>query len=175
MAFEIFLHANGRKPLVVMVEDGDVLADLLESAGLGGGAYADALVFVGEGEDVLIDVEADDHEDQAQPVDKTRTVKDLDLHRHRHVHVGHCKRVKVDVNYGAKTKHRKVAPSTTIGVLTAWARKAFKLDADAASEYVLEITGTKDQPRPDVHVGELTSAPTCSVSFDLIKEITPQG
>jgi len=175
MALEIFVHAGGRKPVVVMVEDGDVLAKVLEGAGLGGQEYADALVFVGESEDVLIDVEADDREDLTEPVDKNRTVKDLDLHKHRHVHVGRCKRVMVEVNYGTKTKHRKVAPSTTIGVLTEWARKAFKLDPAAATEYVLQITGTKDQPRPEVHVGELTSAPTCAVSFDLIKEVTPQG
>jgi len=83
--------------------------------------------------------------------------------------------VKVEVHYGAKTKQRKVAPSTTTETLTKWARKAFKLDPASASEFVLQITGTKIQPRPDVHVGELTGAPVCAVSFDLIKEVTPQG
>jgi hypothetical protein len=175
MAFEIFVHANGRDPVVASVEDTDKLADVLERLGLGGKNYADAYIFVGESEGVLADVDAEDGEDNVEPVDKKRTVADHELNRHRHVHIGRCKRVKVEVHYGAKTKRRNVAPSTTVETLTKWARKAFKLDPASAAEYVLQITGTTKQPRGDTHVGELTNAPVCAVSFDLIKEVTPQG
>jgi hypothetical protein len=175
MAFEIFVHANGRDPVVASVEDTDKLTDVLERLELGGKDFADALVFVGESEDVLEDFESEDGEDKAEPVDREKTVADLELGKRRHVHVARCKRVKVEVHYGAKTKHRKVAPPTTVATLTKWARKAFKLDPASAAEYVLQITGTTTQPRGDTHIGELTNAPVCAVAFDLIKEITPQG
>jgi len=175
MAFDIFVHAHGRDPVVASVEDTDILADVLERLGLGGKEFADAPVFVGESEDVLGDLDADDGEDKVEAVDKKKSVGDLGLGNLRHVHVARCKRVKIEVHYGAKTKRRKVAPSTTVKTLTVWARKAFKLDPASAAEYVLQITGTTTQPRGDTHVGELTTAPVCAVSFDLIKEVTPQG
>ena len=34
---------------------------------------------------------------------------------------------------------------------------------------------TQMQPRPDTRLGELTKAPDCSLCFDLVKEVTPQG
>jgi len=175
MAFDIFVHAHGRDPVVASVEDTDMLADVLERLGLGDKEFADAPVFVGESEDVLGDLDSDDGEDMVEAVDKKKSVGDLGLGNLRHVHVARCERVKVEVHYGAKTKRRKVAPSTTVKTLTVWARKAFKLDPASAAEYVLQISGTTTQPRGDTHVGELTTAPVCAVSFDLIKEVTPQG
>lgn len=175
MTFDIFVHAHGRDPVVASVEDTDKLADVLERLGFGGKDFADAPVFVGESEDVLKDIDAEDAEDTVEAVDKKKSIGELGLTKHRHVHLAHCKRVKVEVHYGVKTKRRKVAPSTTVKTLTDWARKAFKLDPASAAEYVLQIAGTTMQPRGDAHVGELTTAPICAVSFDLIKEVTPQG
>ena len=63
----------------------------------------------------------------------------------------------------------------TIAVVTAWARKKFKLDPVSASEFRLQICGTTDKPRDDVHLGELVEAPKCAICFDLVKEVTPQG
>jgi hypothetical protein len=79
------------------------------------------------------------------------------------------------VNFGGKTKQRRFSPATTIAVVTAWARKKFKLDPVAASEYRLQICTTTNTPRDDVHLGELVEAPKCAICFDLVKEITPQG
>ncbi|MFZ3327502.1 MAG: hypothetical protein WA231_17175 [Methylocella sp.] len=82
----------------------------------------------------------------------------------------------VEVNFGGKTKRHKFSPATTIAVVTEWARKKFpNLDAAAAAEYVLQICGTTAQPRSDEHLGELVAAATCSICFDLVKEVTPQG
>ena len=80
----------------------------------------------------------------------------------------------MDVNFGGRTKSRKFSPATTISVVTRWARKKLKLDEAAAAEYVLRLCGTNDQPRPDRHLGELVDR-TCSLCFDLVKEVTPQG
>ena len=51
--------------------------------------------------------------------------------------------------------------------------KSFAL-AIVGAEYVLRLCGTNDQPRPDKHLGELVGS-TCSLCFDFVKEVTPQG
>jgi hypothetical protein len=43
------------------------------------------------------------------------------------------------------------------------------------NDYVLQIAGGTEQPRPDKHLGELVSGTTCALAFDLVKEVTPQG
>jgi hypothetical protein len=61
-------------------------------------------------------------------------------------------------------------------VVTAWARKKLPdIDVAAAAEFVLQICGTQTQPRSTDHLGELVPAATCSICFDLVKEVTPQG
>jgi hypothetical protein len=62
-----------------------------------------------------------------------------------------------------------------VGTVAEWARKKFHLDAATAHEYVLQLCNTTDQPRPDKHLGELVDAPQCSICFNLVKEVTPQG
>ena len=42
------------------------------------------------------------------------------------------------------------------------------------ADYVLRACGTNEQPRSDTYLGELAPA-TCSLCFDLVKEVTPQG
>jgi hypothetical protein len=84
--------------------------------------------------------------------------------------------VAVELNFGGKTKRRRFSPATTVGVVTEWARKKFRnLDPAAVAEYVSEICGTSTQPRPTEHLGELVCATTCSICFNLVKEVTPQG
>ena len=51
----------------------------------------------------------------------------------------------------------------------------FHIDAAAAAEYVLQVTGSTEQPRADKHLGELVEKTKCAISFDLVKELTPQG
>ena len=91
------------------------------------------------------------------------------------MHFHRCRHAEVEVNFGAKTKRRKFSPATTIGVVTQWARRKFHLDAAAASEYVLRLCNSTEQPRSDKHLGELVAPPTCFICFDLVAEVTPQG
>jgi hypothetical protein len=58
--------------------------------------------------------------------------------------------------------------------VTKWARRKFRIDNAVASEYVLQICGTTEVPRSDVHLGELVKN-KCSLCFHLVKEVTPQG
>ncbi len=169
MEIEIFVHGNGRKSVVLKVGEDDVLSEVLAAAGL---FDKDDVIFIGDGEDDIAD---DEGEDDDSPVDPGATVKQVDLSRHRHVHVGRCKRIAVEVHYLGKTKKRKAAPKRTVGAIARWARRVFRIDPAVASEYVLQIAGTSEQPRPDTQLGELTKAPTCAIGFDLVKEVTPQG
>src|SRR3569623_1792513 len=134
MSVEIFILGGDRDAVLTTAEEGEVLAALLERIGFGPADLADAVIFDGESEGELIDFESDDAEDPAEPVDSKRTIGELGLgkHGHGHVHVSKCKKVKVEVHYGAKTKRRKVAPSTTLETLTQSERMAIKLDAASA-------------------------------------------
>lgn len=174
--FEIFLHGS-EKPKVVTAKGSDVLHDVLVAAGVvKKDDKEEIFVFVGECDEALKHQHDDDgHEDEHQPVEVHLTLEVLDLHKHRHVHVHRCRRVAVDVNFGGKTKKHRFSPATTVGVVAEWARRKFHLDPASAAEYVLQICGTHETPRSDVHIGELTKKHECSLCFDLVKEVTPQG
>lgn len=174
--FEIFVHSQGAKPIAVSAAHGETLKDVLARIPLMQDGRGNMLVFVGECEEALQEPHDVEHgEDEHGPVDVTLTLEILELGRHRHVHCHRCRHVVVAVNYGGKTKHRKFSPATTVGVAAQWARKNFELDPAAAAEYVLQLCNSTEQPRPDKHLGELVGAPTCSLCFDLVNEVTPQG
>ena len=172
---EIFLH-GAEKPKVVSAKGSDVLHDVLVAAGVVSKDDKEIFVFVGECDESLKHPhEEDDGEDDHKPVETHLTLEALGLHKHRHVHVHRCKRVAVEVNFGGKTKKHKFSPAATVGIVTEWARRKFRLDPASAAEYVLQICGTSEQPRTDVHLGELVKKNECSLCFDLVKEVTPQG
>ena len=174
---EIFVHGQGKKPSVVAASSDETLREVLVRAGIiAAGETGAILVFVGECDEAMR--EADDVEDGADqhaPVDANQTVDALGVRAHHHVHHHRCRHVVVDVNFGGQTKHRRFSPATTIAVVTAWARKKFRLDPASASEFRLQVCGTKNQPRDDEHLGELVEVPKCAICFDLVKEVTPQG
>jgi hypothetical protein len=91
------------------------------------------------------------------------------------VHIHKCRHVAVEVNFNGETKRRRFSPAATIGVVSQWTRKKFHLDPAAAAEYLLQFCNSTKQPRSAEHLGELVEPPKCSVCFDLVKEITPQG
>jgi len=170
---EHFHHAQGIKPSVMMATPSETLRVVLGRLGpIEDGIF----VFIGECEESLKEpIEVEDGIDAHEPVDIDLTIDVLEIHRHRHVHRHHCRHVAVDVSFVGRDKRHKFSPATTIGVVTQWARKKFKLDPDAAAEFVLQIAGTQTQPRSDEHLGELVAKTMCSISFELVKEETPQG
>ena len=174
---EHFLHGQGVKPKVATAALGVTLREVLIRTEMVRDDEDQIFVFVGECEEALKEPpEIEDGADQQEPVDIDLTLEVLEIHRHRHVHVHHCRHVAVEVNFGGKTKRHRFSPATTIGTVTEWARKKFpNLDPAAVAEYVLEICGTTTQPRPTEHLGELVPAATCSVCFNLVKEVKPQG
>jgi hypothetical protein len=174
---ELFLHAHEAKPKVAVASFGDTLREVLLRVEIIRDHPDDLFVFIGECEEALREPDdVEDGTDDHAPVDIDLTVGFLEIHRHRHVHCHHCRHIAVEVNFGGAVKRHRFSPATTIGVVTRWARKKFpNLDAAAAAEYVLQLCNSAEQPRSDEHLGELVHAPVCSICFDLVKEITPQG
>jgi hypothetical protein len=173
---EFFFHGQGAKPRSVFAAPTDTLRDALVRSGIINDGEGKILVFVGECREALVEAdEVEDGADAQAPVDTSLTVEVLEIARHRHVHCHPCRHVAAEFVFNGRTKRRKFSPSTTIEVATQWARKKFHLDPAAAAEYVLELCGTTDKPRPDKHLGELVKPGTCSICFDLVKEVTPQG
>jgi hypothetical protein len=174
---EHFLHGQGIKPKAAAAAPGDTLREVLIRFEMLKEGDEETFVFVGECEEALKEpVEVEDGCDEHSPVDIKLTLEVLEIHRHRHVHIHHCRHVAVEVNFGGKTKRHRFSPATTIGTVTEWARKKFpNLDAAAAAEYVLQICDTTTRPRASEHLGELVKASVCSICFDLVKEVTPQG
>lgn len=173
---EIFLHGTD-KPKVVVAKYGDVLHDVLLAADFLKKDDEEVFVFVGECDESLKHPhDEDDGEDDHKPAEIHLTLGVLDLCRHRHVHVHRCRRIAVEVNFGGKSKKHKFSPATTVGTVTEWARRKFRLDPASAAEYVLQICGATEQPRTGVHIGELVKKKSeCALCFDLVKEVTPQG
>lgn len=172
---ELFIHISGHKPEVVLAAAGETLRDVL-----GRIQALESLeeyhVFVGECTESLTEtVEIDDGVDEHAAVDIDLKLSVLDIERHRHVHAHKCHRIAVEVNFSNKTKKHKFAPNTTVGVVTDWARSKFPIDATLAGEYVLQVCKSTVQPRSTEHLGDIVPADTCSICFDLVKEVTPKG
>jgi hypothetical protein len=173
---ELFIHRQGMKPVIATASPGDRLREVLIRMEVIKAGQDEFLIFVGESIEALGEpVDTKDGCDIHQPVDVELTVEVLELKRHRHVHLHKCRHVRVEVNFAGETKGRRFSPAATVGVVTQWARRKFDLDPAAAAEYVLQICKTHKQPRSDEHLGELVDFPTCSICFDLVKEVTPQG
>lgn len=173
---EHFVHVHGARPRAVKAPPTDTLEDVLTRLGIRKEGNDEILVFIGECDEALADnQEGEAGADHHAPIDAGLTLEALELHRHRHVHCHTCRHIAVHVNFNGESRHRKFSPATTIAVVTHWAWKKFGLDAAAAADYVLQIAGSEEQPRPDQHLGELTTGATCALAFDLVKELTPQG
>lgn len=166
---DVFVHCYGTKPKKLTAEPHERLRDILTK----GGCSADNLVFVGEWNEALAEVEGG--EDSHEPVDPDRVIRDLEIRNHEHIHCHKCKRIDVEINYGSGTKRHKFSPATTIDVVTQWAKKKFMLDDASAGDLVLQKCGTKEHPRPNQHLGEVVDPVNCKICLDLVKEVTPQG
>jgi hypothetical protein len=173
---ELFLHRQGAKPQTLVATPGETLRNALRRTGAIREGGDEILVFVGEFEEALMEPpDAEDGEDRHEPVDIDLTIEVLAIEHHQHIHCHTCRRIAMDVAFNGKTKRHRFSPSATVATATKWARKKFRLDPAAAADYVLESCGTTEKPRPDKHLGELVRTGTCSLCFDLVKEVTPQG
>ena len=173
---ELFLHLPGKRPQVVHAEPAETLRALLSRLEVENDDAHDILVFVGECDEALTAPEGvENGADSHVPADLDRTLDQLDLDKHHHIHCHCCPEVDTTVNFSDKELNRKFSPAATIEVATRWSIRNLRLDPAAASDFVLQLSGTADQPRPSQHLGELVKDGKCELSFELVKEMTPQG
>ena len=173
---ELFLHRPGHRPTVVDAESTETLRALLERLDVKPEGADHPFVFVGECDDAIKASEGAENGAGAHvSADLDLTLDDLDLEKHRHIHCHRCPEVDTTILFSGKALNRKFSPATTVEVATRWCRMNLRLDRAAASEFVLQLSGTTDQPRPSQHLGELVQGRECTLSFELVKEITPQG
>ena len=171
---ELFVHRSGHRPAVVNAESTETLRALLGRLDLKPEGVDH--VFVGECDHAIKAPEsAENGADAHVPANIDLTLAELDLEKHRHIHCHACPEVDTTILFSGKVLNRKFSPATTIEVATRWARMNLRLDPAAASEFVLQLSGTTDQPRPSQHIGELVQGGGCTLSFELVKEMTPQG
>ena len=167
---EVFIHPAGGKPVTVRVNPSDTLAQVLARASIT--PSADEHLFISAANDDAAEVGGE--EDADEPVSHHTKAADAGLQHHGHVHCHPCRRIEVTVNLD-KAKSRKFAPSARIARVRRWALRAFELSGPAASDFVLQICQSDQRPRLNQHLAELVKQGTCSICFDLVKEVTPQG
>ena len=167
---EVFVHHPGKRPTVVHADPTETVRTLLSRLEVRLDGAHDILVFVGECDHALTE-----GEDSHQPADLDLTLAELELDKHHHLHCSRCHEIATLIHFSEKELHRKFSPATTVEVATQWARTNLRLDAAAAAEFVLRLSDTKEQPRPSQHLGELLPGGECKLSFELVKEMTPQG
>lgn len=167
---EVFVHLPGERPTVVPADPSETLRTLLSRLEVGNDGADDILVFVGECDHALTE-----GEDSHQPADLDLTLADLELDKLHHLHCSHCPEIDTLIHFSGKELNRKFSPATTVEVATRWARMNLRLDGAAGSEFVLRLSDAAEQLRPSEHLGELVQGGECKLSFELVKEMTPQG
>ncbi len=172
---EIFVHQEGTEPKVVRMAVQGTVSSTLQSIGIDVGADRGLLVFSGESDTALSDTGEGNEEDTHEPVPLSATLQELGIRYHEHLHCARCRRVTVTVNYQRRTVERRFSPAATIHTATLWARRRFRLTDASIEKLVLVICGSNEQPRTNVHLGELVHAPECGLCFDLVREDTVQG
>ena len=86
--FELFIHSQGVKPMVLIAAPANTLREILLNFNVFRDHKDELLVFVGECHESLKEPdEVDEGEDKHEPVDVDLTIEDLDLRKHRHIHL----------------------------------------------------------------------------------------
>lgn len=160
--FGIFYQREGSSQIEHMSLDGSAtVGQFKEAVARAHGANSAELVFIEDTEEPLVDTQA--IETFAGP----RGVK---------LHVNRCRRVAVTVHFAEKTFERAFAPGATVAKVKRWvAEVELKMSPEEAGEHMLQLAGSTERPRPNTHIGTLTSCPKCSVSFDLVPDQRVNG
>ena len=164
---EVFVQAEGKQEInIVRLSARATVADLLDEAvkaRLIDDRQRGAVVCLLEDSDVAL-----------RP---SETLTSAKISQRSRVHLHRCHRIDATVYFNGANKNRGFAPSATIATVTAWAvgKHGFNLTPTDAIEHVLQVSGSTSRPDEDVHLGTLTTAPMCAVSFDLVPKRRVEG
>lgn len=167
-SIDLFIHDGHQPPRLTAAHGDESLEAVLLREGIA--LNADVYLFVGDSDDA-----ADEDADEPEPLPHSLTVAGAGIKRHSHLHCQRCRRVQVSVNYQSRTEQRTFSPSVPIRRIRRWAQKTFELTGPAAGDFVLQPCGTDVDAGLQQRLAEFVRDQTCSVCFDLSKEVTPQG
>jgi hypothetical protein len=150
----LFLQFEGdpRVELVTLDENAGIDAVRAKAVELGLPGLADAYVF---------------HEGNDKPLDEKHSLKAQGVGAKHRLILHHCRQIHADFRFVEKTKQHPFMASATVGAVKAWFVDALTMPEADASEHVLQLTGTKDRPGPDVMIGSLTTD-QCRVALSLV-------
>jgi hypothetical protein len=114
-------------------------------------------------------------EDSDDPVDETIVIATIVEKGPAKLHVHRCRHVTVVVDYAGLSIEHKFAPGSTIARVKDWAAKKLKMSDADATEHVLQISGSTEQPKVGVHIGTLVHCPNCRIVFDLVPQHRVNG
>ncbi len=154
---EVFLQAEGKKGIELRQIPSGATAENMLDPGL-----ADQLVFL-EGQD--------------ESLAKGTVLDELGAEWPVRLHVHRCRSIAVSINYGSGTESHDFAPGRTLASVRKWVigEDGFDITAADAADLVLQVCDSQERPDDDAHVGTLTSAPACSVCFDLVPRHWVEG
>lgn len=171
-----FVHMPNQDMKLAIVSPNDTLRKVLHSIGV---ETVDGLVLlVGEPTTSLEEGIDEIVDDEHAPADLDKKLSDYWRGgKHVHLHCHTCSTIAVTVRYGQHDKTRKFSPARTIARVRAWAIHKFRLHGDAAADkLVIELCDSDKRPRPEQHLGELTSdKDDCAICLELVQSIAPQG
>lgn len=156
-SIDLFYQGEGFAEIEHIELDGDtalaiIKTHLTEKHGLG----ADILIFI---------------EDEDEPLDEGRCVRDLAGPAGVKLHLHRCRHIEVAVSFNGETVEHHFPPSATVARVKRWAAEhKFGMTEEEAGEHVLQIAGTHDRPKPGTHIGALTNKGHCKAAFDLVAD-----
>jgi hypothetical protein len=169
----LFVHQPGARPFTIAAKSSESLAIALRRASI---QLEDPVIFLGECGNALAEGDyLEDSEDDHEPIESGELLGNLGNARAYHVHCHKCRRIATMIHYQHETKKHRFSPATTIAVVTSWARKHFKLADTDAEKLVLQLCHSTERPQANIHLGELTGSPSCSVCFDFVFEKKVEG
>lgn len=161
---ELFLQGEGieETKLIHISSESTILAVLEQAKKNGSPSDGDLLVFIEDGEEPL-------------PVDQP--IKAAGFRHHGRIQAHRCRQITVTVNFNGAEKSHRFPPSTTVARVKKWAvgEHGYNLKPVDAAEHVLQLCGSNKRPDDDIHIGSLTTSPTCSICFDLVPKVRIEG
>ena len=174
---EHFLHAPGMQPKIGRASADETLGEIIIRYEVLKDPQSDVFVFVGECVEALEEVDnMEDGVDEHVTVDISLSLAVLEIERQRHVHAHTCRHIAVGVNFGGQDQAAQIFAEHD-----GWRRHGMgapKIPFRPGGSRRICPFGLQQhplKPRSTKHLGDLVDGKTCSLCFDLVKELTPKG
>jgi len=153
---EIYVHQRGKEPILVAVDEGTRIGDLIGRFGTEGDS-----AWVGDTE---------------SPLSIEQSLGAAAVENRAHIHVGRCHRINVSVDQAGTTLTRHFPPGATVAAVFAWATgpHGFNLSSAERAKHTLILCGTNVEPDRSTHVGTL-AGDDCELCLSLVPKERFEG